>query len=89
MKRIFIIMEGGLVQQVVSNDDFSDTEVVIVDYDVNLGDPDNLTMIPQGMGNKDIPAYVNGMVIDSIYDPDLDTIVWRFTNNIHPSEDDL
>ena len=63
--RIAVIMDGGVVQNVLSSED---VEIVIVDYDTDGADPDDLTEIfPDAFGlYQPFPPELNS--------PDLDTI---------------
>ena len=63
--RIAVIMDGGVVQNVLSSED---VEVVIADYDTDGADPDDLTEIfPDAFGfYQPFPPELNS--------PDLETI---------------
>ena len=63
--RIAVIMDGGVVQNVLSSED---VEIVIVDYDTDGADPDEITEIfPDAFGfYQPFPPELNS--------PDLDTI---------------
>ena len=63
--RIAVIMDGGVVQNVLSSED---VEIVVVDYDTDGADPDEITEIfPDAFGlYQPFPPELNS--------PDLDTI---------------
>lgn len=58
MTKAVIIIEGGIVQSVLTND--KDLTISVIDYDTD-GIPNcQLSPIPQGEGRKDVLAYVYG-----------------------------
>jgi len=52
MAKIAIIIEGGVVQDIVSDDpkSFDQHEIVLIDYDVDGSDPNELFLVPQDDG---------------------------------------
>lgn len=50
-KRLAIVMEGGLVQSVVSDGMFPDLEIVVIDYDIEGSNPEPLVSVPQADGS--------------------------------------
>jgi len=57
--KIAVVLQGGLVQAVVSNDEtLLNRKVIIIDYDpAEVGDPDELTPVDQ-MNGELIDAYI-------------------------------
>lgn len=62
--QLVIVMEGGIVQGVVSQEAHPEIDVYVVDYDARkdqYGDDDNVLDIPQSTDEtyKGVPAYVS------------------------------
>lgn len=68
--RIAVIIEGGNVSQVLSD---SDVEVLLVDYDTEGAEPDELTSVPQG----DLPPD-DAHVVSPQVDKDVSTVNMLF-----------
>ena len=69
--RVFVIMEGGVIQNVLA-DDPDIVDVVVVDYDVDGGDPENTTQVPQQWDGKVTdfsPAYVTRWPVNGFDTP--------------------
>lgn len=49
-KCLAIVMEGGLVQSVVSDSDFPDLDVLVIDYGTKGASPEHLVSVPQADG---------------------------------------
>jgi len=66
---IVIAMEGGLVQS-VSSDDLAEQgkEVVVIDYDAEGADADELHQIPQGEGESE-PATIGRHEVGVLFKP--------------------
>ena len=55
MPKIVIVVDGGVVQDVLSSEP---VEVVLVDYDTDGADPADLTAVPQGDGKASEDSFV-------------------------------
>ncbi len=65
--RIVVALDGGLVQSVVAD---RPIKLLVVDYDVEGADGDELSLIPQD-DRPPVPAAVSGWALDGIgIDPD-------------------
>jgi hypothetical protein len=72
MSRIIIILEGGLVQSILS--DSRSIEVYKIDYDTNGADPSLLTDIPQiglkttspAFACEEIPEIASGLLMSAL-----------------------
>jgi hypothetical protein len=61
-QKIAVIVEGGIVQSVVTNDEaLIGQKILIIDYDIDGCDLDKITAIDQGDGTT-VDAYVYGGV---------------------------
>ena len=61
MKRIVVIVEGGIIQQILTDEN---VDITIIDYDTDGADDMDLVPINQGNG-KTIDAYVyQGDLVD-------------------------
>lgn len=47
-----VVMEGGLVQAVVSNTALPDLNVLVIDYDTEGSNPENQVSVPQADGSS-------------------------------------
>ena len=47
-----VVMNGGLVQSVVSNSDLPDLNVLVIDYDAEGTNPEDLVSVPQADGTS-------------------------------------
>ena len=66
---ICIVLEGGLVQSVSSDDPAEQgKQVVVIDYDAEGADPDEVHQIPQGEGECE-PATIGHHQIGALYAP--------------------
>ena len=55
MPRVVITMDGGLVQEIISDQPL---EVTVIDYDAEGSDPDDLRKVPQGEDEPDELAAI-------------------------------
>ena len=55
---LVIVLEGGVIQDIVSNAPDSFDNIVVIDYDTDGADPAELTDVPQGDHYPDQPAHV-------------------------------
>jgi hypothetical protein len=55
MPRVVIVMDGGLVQEVIADQPL---EVTVIDYDAEGSDPEDLRKVPQGNGDEDDLAAI-------------------------------
>jgi hypothetical protein len=51
-RHLAIVMEGGLVQSVVSDGMLPDLEIVVIDYDIEGSSPEHLVSVPQADGSS-------------------------------------
>lgn len=71
--RLAVTMEGGIIQEILTEDScLFGVEVVIIDYDTEGADADQLTMIPQSDG-KETKAWARLETIGECLVPDLIT----------------
>lgn len=56
--KVIIIIEGGIVQNVLTND--KQLEYSVIDYDTDGLHDSDMTPVPQGGGREDIMAYIYG-----------------------------
>lgn len=84
MKTITIVLEGGLVSCAIAPEAMSDTQIMIIDYDTNCAEADEVIMVPQANG-KECPAFVDVLPVtkSSI---DLSTVLERYTSDEHPED---
>lgn len=63
---VAIRIEGGIVQSatVLEDGDYKVRGVVVIDYDIDGMDPDDLTDVPQGGGTME-EAYVNEVSMEN------------------------
>jgi len=47
-----VVVEGGLVQSVVSNITIRDLDVLVIDYDTKGSNPEDLVSVPQADGSS-------------------------------------
>jgi hypothetical protein len=47
-----VVMEGGLVQSIVSNATIYDLDVLVIDYDTHGSMPEDLVSVPQADGSS-------------------------------------
>jgi len=47
-----VVMEGGLVQSIVSNAAIHDLDVLVIDYDIHGSMPEDLVAVPQADGSS-------------------------------------
>ena len=47
-----VVMEGGLVQSIVSNTTIHDLDVLVIDYDTHGSMPEDLVSVPQADGSS-------------------------------------
>jgi hypothetical protein len=47
-----VVMEGGLVQSIVSNTTIHDLDVLVIDYDTHGSTPEDLVSVPQAVGSS-------------------------------------
>lgn len=59
LPRIVIVMDGGLVQQVLAD---RPVEVLVVDYDVDGADLEDLTLMPQEPVASEAQTFVHAAV---------------------------
>ena len=62
-----VVMEGGLVQSVVSNTALPDLNVLVIEYDTEGSNPESLVSVPQADGSS-------AMAWSSFYDIEAATI---------------
>lgn len=62
--RIMICLEGGIIQSIATLG--VSVEVVVIDYDVEGGDPSELANVPQGRQLPPQSAYVSTFLVDRI-----------------------
>ena len=66
---IVITLEGGLVQGISTDDPtLVGSQVVVIDYDAENADPDEVSKIPQGNGKVE-DAVVSQLEIGMLYEP--------------------
>jgi hypothetical protein len=63
--KIVVIMEGGLIQNVIGD---RPMKIGIVDYDIEGCEPEQISEIPQGPGNKTQAAYTSVFVAEVLPD---------------------
>ena len=93
MKTLTIVMEGGLIQNVLLSEPIEDLQVLVIDYDCCEADEAECsTMIPQKVDEKEIPASASMypiIVAHPTLQQDIDKILYRVKNDIHPTEEEL
>ena len=53
---ILVVLEGGLVTNVLAQKEAPDIQVIILDFDTEDAEEEDLILIPQGEGYKDAKA---------------------------------
>jgi hypothetical protein len=76
---IVIVMEGGLVQGVLSRSG-DGPPVVVIDYDTEGVESMRIKRIPQGLGFDDVDGYVSELEIEKLYPPIADWIDGYLSN---------
>ena len=93
MKTLTIVMEGGLIQNVLLSEPIEDLQVLVINYDCcETDEAECFTMIPQKIDSKEIPAYASMypiVVAHPTIQQDIDTVLYRVENDIHPTEEEL
>lgn len=93
MKTLTIVIEGGLIQNVLLSEPIEDLQVLVIDYDYcETGEAECFTMIPQKIDEKEIPAYASMqpiVVAHPTIQQDIDKVLYRVENGIHPTEEEL
>lgn len=74
---LLIVMEGGLIQSIHTNDPDWNVPIVIIDYDTEGADPEDLTPVPQDDDGTTVEAWV---VESSTYgmSPHIEEFLWDF-----------
>jgi len=57
--KLAVVMKGGLIQSIVSDlpEQVLPLEVMVIDYDTDGADDDDISLVPQGDGTEDVRAY--------------------------------
>ena len=85
-RRIAIVLEGGLIQGIYTDDDsLRDVDVMVIDYDTDGAEPVSLVMIPQTGDYEDQEAYAHFENIDEAGD-DLSEVERRITEKDRRAE---
>lgn len=74
--RLAIVLEGGLVQAIVSDAVWPELDVITIDYDIDDPNDDNAVYIRQDDGSKAL-AWVNGWSVEKA-DDGLDELFKEF-----------
>jgi hypothetical protein len=64
---IIVIMDGGIIQEVVTRDGTTGRPLLLIDYDTDGMDPVDLTPVPQDTEGKWSLAYVAGIGSDQAH----------------------
>lgn len=93
MKTLTIVIEDGLIQNVLLSEPIEDLQVLVINYDCGETDEaEHFTMIPQKVNEKEMPAYASMqpiVVAHPTIQQDIDKVLYRVENDIHPTEEEL
>lgn len=88
MKTLVVALEGGLIQGVYSNIPDPNTQILVIDYDTDYAQAEEVIMIPPVGEGKGHPAYVSLLPIEQST-VDWGTVLHRHINDIHPTEEEF
>ena len=79
---ILIVMEGGLIQSIHSNAPEGVPPIVVIDYDIEDADPEDLVEVPQSEDPNDTtPAYVIEFLTYRMF-PHVEEFLWDFLEGV-------
>jgi len=80
MSDIFIILDGGLVQDVSVVGDGCVQSIYVIDQDIEGGDPEDVITITTGKGKnkKEYSAFVQSYSYRDSVDEDIEKVVKKF-----------